>query len=285
MQYIAGFVIIVGIIGVISYLLIIGGILIWPIFNLLAYLKVLIFPYAVRKQYGSNIAVLNSNSFDQEITTEDKNEMIKLGSEMSSIQNSVLEMEGRLSDLGSLTRNKDGSISQRSNAGKEAYELTESIRSKEGTVYRIKGDIGMIKKKPWFAWHLWKTRSARYLGNRDAIIFMLIGFPIFFFILSHFNLLELRFPTYENLLEIYIYIIFIAPITDYFDISVFKDEVFSFLISYDYAVLLSNSYKKVFTLYNWAIVTLPMPISTLLVYLVSNSIHTSKAKRIEPNYT
>lgn len=285
MQYIAGFVLVVGIIGVIIYLLIIGGILIWPIFNLLAYLKVLIFPYAVRKKYGSNLEVLNPSSFDQEITTEDNNEILKLSAEMDAIQNSVLQMEGRLSELGSLTRNKDGSISQRSNAGKEGYELTESISSKEGTISRIKGEIGVIKDKPWFAWHLWKTRRARYLGNRDSIIFMVIGFPIFFFILSHFNLLELRFPTYENLLEIYIYIIFIAPITDYFDISVFKDDVFSFLISYDYALLLSNSYKKVYTLYNWAIVTLPMPISTFLVYLVSNSIHTSKAKRIEPNYT
>ena len=285
MQYIAGFVLVVGIIGVIIYLLIIGGILIWPIFNLLAYLKVLIFPYAVRKKYGSNLEVLNPSSFDQEITTEDNNEILKLSSEMDTIQNSVLQMEGRLSELGSLTRNKDGSISQRSNAGKEGYELTESIRSKEGTISRIKGEIDVIKDKPWFAWHLWKTRRARYLGNRDSIIFMVIGFPIFFFILSHFNLLELRFPTYENLLEIYIYIIFIAPITDYFDISVFKDDVFSFLISYDYALLLSNSYNKVYTLYNWAIVTLPMPICTFLVYLVSNSIHTSKAKRIEPNYT
>ena len=59
----------------------------------------------------------------------------------------------------------------------------------------------------------------------------------------------------------------------------------SLSVSYDYALLLSNSYNKVYTLYNWAIVTLPMPICTFLVYLVSNSIHTSKAKRIEPNYT
>ena len=136
--------------------------------------------------------------------------------------------------------------------------------------------------QPEIAWYGWRTMRARYLGNRDAIIFMLIGFPAFFFILSHFNLLELRFPTYENIVEIYIYIIFIAPITDYFDISVFKDGVFSFVISYDYAVLLSSAYKKIFTLYNWVIVTLPMPISTLLVYFVSNSFHTYKAKSIKP---
>ena len=89
MQYIAGFVIIVAIIGVIAYLLIIGGILIWPIFNILAYLKVLIFPSAVRKKYGSNLAGQNSSFFDQAITTEDNNEIIKLGSVINSLKNSL----------------------------------------------------------------------------------------------------------------------------------------------------------------------------------------------------
>ena len=78
MQALLGLVFI-GIIGVIIYFLVIGGVLFWPILNILAYLKVLIFPSVVRKKYGSKIALLNSSSFDQEITTEDKNEIKNLG--------------------------------------------------------------------------------------------------------------------------------------------------------------------------------------------------------------
>ena len=121
----------IGIIGVIIYFLVIGGVLFWPILNILAYLKVLIFPSLRLKKYGSKIALLNSSSFDQEITTEDKNEIKKHRSDLNVWKDGLLKFERRLSELGSLPRNKDGSISQRSNAGKEGYELTESIRSKE----------------------------------------------------------------------------------------------------------------------------------------------------------
>ena len=48
-----------------------------------------------------------------------------------------------------------------------------------------------IKNKPWRAWKIWLTRHGRYLGNRDSLLFMLIGFPVFFFILSNFITMEL----------------------------------------------------------------------------------------------
>jgi hypothetical protein len=76
MQYIIGF----GIAGIILYFLVIGGILIWPLINVAAYLKVLIFPRAVRKKYGSSAAILSNDSFDQEITDEDNNEVETLHS-------------------------------------------------------------------------------------------------------------------------------------------------------------------------------------------------------------
>ena len=288
------------------FLLVIGGILIWPLFNLSAYLKVLIFPSAVRKKYGSNISGKNSSFFDQAITAEDEENLKKLSSEITSVKDSlnskinsfetsIQRLSLELSKLGDLPRNKDGTISQRSNAGKEGHRLAESIDQEKREIRRItiiaeeeissaENSISNIKNKPWRTWKIWITRHGRYLGNRDSLIFMLIGFPVFFFILSHFNLLELRFPTFENIAEIYIYIVFVGPIAIFLDISVFKYDVFSLLINYEQALNLHKYYYKVFTIYNWVIVTLPMPISTLVVYLVSKLIHTSKAKSIEPNY-
>ena len=69
--------------------MVIGGILIWPLINVVAYLKVLIFPRAVRKKYGSSVAVLSNDSFDQEITDEDENEVKKIVKEaMTSVSSS-----------------------------------------------------------------------------------------------------------------------------------------------------------------------------------------------------
>ena len=46
---------VLGIVLFIGYILLIGAIIIWPIFNILAYLKVLIFPRPIRKKYGISI--------------------------------------------------------------------------------------------------------------------------------------------------------------------------------------------------------------------------------------
>ena len=54
------------------------------------------------------------------------------------------------------------------------------------------------------------------------------------------------------------------------------------MISYDYAVMLAKNYDKVYTLYNWAVTSLPMPILTLLVYVISKSIHANKTMVLEP---
>ena len=42
--------------------------------------------------------------------------------------NSIQELSIELSNLGNLTKNRDGSISQRSDAGKKGYQISESIR-------------------------------------------------------------------------------------------------------------------------------------------------------------
>ena len=139
-----------------------------------------------------------------------------------------------------------------------------------------------ILAKPHVAWNDWSLRYGRYLGNRDSIIFMIIGFPIFFLILGKSNILELNYPTFVNLVEIYIYITFVASVSNIFDISLCKEGLFSILIHYDYAIMLTKNYDKVFTLYNWAIMTLPMPLITLIVYFFSKSIHVNKTTVLEP---
>ena len=53
------------------YFLIVGGILIWPIVNVLAYLKVLLFPSAVRKIHGVDLDVLSNTQFTSSISYSD----------------------------------------------------------------------------------------------------------------------------------------------------------------------------------------------------------------------
>ena len=278
MQYIIG----LGIAGIILYFLVIGGILIWPLINVVAYLKVLIFPRAVRKKYGSSVAVLSNDSFDQEITDEDDNEVKTLHSLATKLNSRRTKLHNELGALGDLSRNKDGSISQRSKAGKEGQRLTDEIYSIEQEIETYVGASRLILQKPHVAWTDWSHRYGRYLGNRDSIIFMVVGFPVFFFILGQINLLELNYPTFENLVEIYIYVTFVAPVSDILSISLFKEGFFSLLISYDYAVMLTKNYDKVYTLYNWMVTSLPMPILTLLVYVISKSIHVNKTTALEP---
>ena len=268
--------------GILLYFLLIGGVLIWPLINIIGYLKVLIYPRAVRKKYGSNIVALSKNSFDQEITEEVKNEITNLVAEEKKLINSLKKLESDLAALGELSRNKDGSISQRSNAGKKGQRLTDLIASIEREIYGGMKACWVLENKPHSAWDEWSSRYGRYLGNRDSIIFMIVGFPIFFATLANFNLLELRNPTFVNIAEIYIYIVFVAPMVDVFDISLYKEGAFSLFISYNYAVLLSERFNTVYTLYNWMIVTLTMPLLTLFTYFISRKIYVNRTKIVEP---
>lgn len=279
MQYILG----LGAGLVILYFLIIGGILIWPILNAIAYLKVLIFPWSVRKKYGTSISDLSSESFDIEVTEEDIIQLKKLESIKSQLSRTLTDFKKQLKNLGPLKKNKDGTISQRSKAGKEGVKISEELSSLDQEFDFYCGEILAILDKPWSAWCSWSYRYARYLGNRDAIFFMIIGFPVFFLVLGQLNLMGLKYPTFENIVEIYIYITFVAPVSSIFDISVFKEGVFSAFVSYDYAVMLTRNYDHVFTLYNWAVMTLPMPILTLLFYFISKLRYVRQTQAIAPN--
>ena len=112
---------------------------------------------------------------------------------------------------------------------------------------------------------------------------MAVGFPTFFFIISQFNLLGLKFPTFENVLEIYVYVTFVAPVSDIFDVALFKSGFFSMFVSHEYAMELTRNYDKVYSFYNWMVLTIPMPILVLILYCISREIHINKTQHLEPS--
>ena len=240
-----------------AYILISGGVIIWPLFNMLAFLKVKFFPRPVRKKYGSDINTLSKNSFDKEITQEDKKIIKKLNDsikgrkdQIKGLESSINEKKKALSSLGKLKRNKDGSINQRSNAGKEGHRIVEMISSDEYDISSLdalianeKDSIRDIYLKPHDAWKNWSARYGRYLGNKTSIIFMVVGFPIFFFTLAIFNVLDLNNSTFKNIVDAYIYLIYVEPISAVFGIDSFKDGISSIFVSYDYAVRLGLDYE------------------------------------------
>lgn len=278
MYYMIGF----GFVMIVLYFLIIGGILIWPILNAIAYLKVLIFPWPVRKKYGTSISELSNESFDIEITEEDVALLKKLETMKSKLARNMAGLNKRFISLGPLKKNKNGTISQRSKAGKEGVIISQEINSLNDQINFNSSEIFSILDKPWSTWCSWSERYGRYLGNRDAIFFMLLGFPAFFLVLGQLNPMDLKYPTFDNLVEIYIYITFVAPVSNILDISLFKEDFFSTFISYDYAVMLTKNYDHVFTFYNWAVITLPMPILTFLFYFLSKIRYARQAAVLRP---
>jgi hypothetical protein len=371
------FIVVIWLLYKIIYCLFSGAALMWPLINIFAYLKVLLFPRSIRKIYGSSIAALSKNSFDQEITEYDKEEIEKLCSRKNELYPKLQSLENDLGALPELSKNVDGSISKRSNAGKQWYSITDNIKSVKGELSSLKSRGRSLEKKPYDAWNNWSKRYARYLGNRDSIIFMIVGFPVFFLTLLNINFIESYFPyeetrikvthesskpivensstesadfvtgsesssnsnvnevgmgiwevdanqtnqnkkefeaaeqagenlmaieaqsvpvkdsienegsyevKFKNIMEIYMYVAFVGPVLSiYNDISLFQEGVFSSLISYDYAVHLKLNYDKVFTFINWVLVTLTMPILTLLCFCISWSIHKQKTIPIEPD--
>jgi hypothetical protein len=277
-----------------------GVALMWPLINIFGYLKVLLFPRSVRKIYGSSLAALSKNSFDQEITGYDKKEIAKLFSRKNELHPKLQSLKKDLGALQGLKKNIDGAISKRSNAGKQWYSITDNIESVQSELSQLKRRGRYLEKKPYDAWNNWSNRYARYLGNRDSIIFMIVVFPVFFITLLNINFIESYYPyapqlkvpillqnyevKFKNIMEIYIYIAFVGPVLSvYNDISLFQEGVFSSLISYDYAVHLKLNYDKVFTFPNWVLVTLTMPILTLLCFWTRWSVHKKETIIIEPD--
>ena len=319
-----GFLLKLGFFSTLLYLITMGGILIWPLINLFAFLKVYLFPSKIRKKYGVELATID---FHDEITNEDKNEIIQyknaikieknemenkikiirnqFSKEINSIKEELANKEKTLQSLNphSLSKNVDGSFSQKSKDGKKAVILVNEIGqikthlndknhklNKEiakitqiNNVYQtdLETKIKNINGKPNVSWLMWKGRLQRYIANRDSLIFMLFAFPIFFVILSFSNLNNGSL-TFLSVTEIYVYNVFVGPILTYFELSSFKG-MFSLLISYEYAVYLDKNYKNFFDFYTWAIVTLPMPFLTLSVFFISYQRQFKKAELVNPN--
>ena len=303
-----------GIAGLIVYFLIVGGILVWPIVNMLAYLKVLLFPSAVRKIHGVDLNVLSNTQFTSSISysdveyyeefesmTETNVKAIKAertaDTEIKKLEKLIKSGNDQFEALGNLSKNKDGSISQRSNKGKQGVELQKSINSHERDLGQINGKYSSeIEKyensleierdklfsRPFNDWLEWRGRMGRYLGNRDSIIFMAVGFPVYFLILSIFSWLDITETSFLGIVELYVYTVFVGPVAAIFDLDVFKEGTFSILVSYDYASYLSRSWDSAFTFYNWFLLTLPMPILTLSTYAIRYHQHTSRGDTVRP---
>ena len=303
MPYLIALGVIAVIAGFVGYVIIIGIILIWPLFNLLAYLNVLVFPSKIRKKYGTD---LESIDFSQEVTNDDMQEiknlekLIKtikeeLKTKLNRLQGDLGLLTGKLNKLNpsSLKKNKDGTFSLRSKAGKEATNLSQQIYSVNSKIEnerefsskrekKTREDIIHIKNKPWDAWRLWKGRYVRYLGNRSSLVFMLIGFPIFFYALTWFEFEFLGAPKFSESIDMYVFYVFVGPVLNFFDTSIFNGSIYSMYISVDYATDLQSRFAKNFAIGSWATVTLPMPVLTLLWFSGAASFLEDEAKKIEP---
>lgn len=282
---------VIAIISFIGYLLIAGAIIIWPIFNILAYLKVLIFPRPIRKKYGTNLEELSKDSFQVEVAATDKNDIKSHTSSITLLKNKISNYEKEVSNitkliksLGNLKRNNDGSYSKRSKAGKEANILVKNrsdvkyaIAEKQYEIKLIQEKISHIKNKPWHAWNEWSSRYARYLSNQNSIIFMLVGFPVFFAILGFLNSYS-----FSQTFHLYVYISYIQPISDIIGIQSFQTGFSSNFISFEYATASIDMYEGVFSFWSWILYTLSMPILTLIFFLSSYKSYKNKARKVEP---
>mgnify|MGYP001296626276 CR=1 FL=1 len=304
---------VIAIISFVGYLLIAGAIIIWPIFNILAYLKVLMFPRPIRKKYGTDLSKLNKDSFEIEVSKKDEDNIKKyktsiislknkLKTDVESIKKSISVLNAKVSNisseisaLGSLKKNNDGSFSQRSKAGKEAHALDSKRQDIKGDIYlqenniedlkfnnknqieEIEIIIKNIKNKPWIAWSEWSSRYARYLSNKNSIIFMLVGFPIFFAILGLLNSYS-----FLQAFHLYVYISYIQPIADIIGIQSFQNGFSSNFISYEYATKSIANHDGAFSFWSWIFYTLTMPVMTIIYFSSSYNAYKTKAGKIEP---
>ena len=58
---------------------------------------------------------------------------------------------------------------------------------------------------------------------------------------------------------------------------------FTMFVSHEYAMELTRNYDKVYSFYNWMVLTIPMPILVLILYYISREIHINKTKHLEPS--
>ena len=144
--------------------LVLGGLIIWPIINLIAYLKVLLFPHRIRRKYGTDIAKLTNQSFDLAISDEEHLNIKKLKSSIAKrikdvatnkkalpakikaveevLASKIIPIRERIDSYrrsipAGLTKNSDGRYSRRSAAGKDAFRTMEYIDSARSEIWKL----------------------------------------------------------------------------------------------------------------------------------------------------
>lgn len=145
--------------------LVLGGLIIWPIINLIAYLKVLLFPHRIRRKYGTNIAKLTNQSFELAISDEEHLNIKKLKSSIAKrikdvatkkkalpakikaveevYASKIIPIQKRIDSFkqsipAGLSKNSDGKYSRRSAAGKAAFRTSEYIDSDKSEIWELR---------------------------------------------------------------------------------------------------------------------------------------------------
>lgn len=322
--------------------LLLGGLIIWPIINLIAYLKVLLFPHRIRRKYGTNINKLTNQSFELEISDEEHLNIKKLKSSIAkrikdvatkekalpakikaveeALPPKIIPIQEQIDSLkqsipSGLTKNSDGSYSQRSNAGKAAYSTSIKIDNLESKIWQLQYErdsqrtelekavgqdeakknnendqnhINEIKNKSWYGWNDWRLRYARYSTNKMSIIFMAWGFPLFFTVLAFMSdLAPTDTSSFTELwllqLDLYTYLIYVNPISSFFGADVFKDGIFGFFLSYEYTNFLTYKFSELkIGFVDWSIYAFTMPVLTLIVFKYSYPSFIKETNSIEP---
>jgi hypothetical protein len=334
MQNLAWAVIGLSFVGFICYFLIIGGILIWPIVNALAYLKVRLFPSSVRKKYGQNVGEISANDFLcrdvfphigklEELENQNKKAEHALKKakpkikalekerdndpEIKKLREKISNLNRLKARLGPIRRNKDGSLDKRNKNALAYQQCSDILRNCENqlakkvgtynveinkwrneataTHNRLSKFLNLANDRAYDVWDEWRGRLGRYLGNRDSLIFMAIGFPVYFLILSVFPILsgDDSRSFFIGVVELYIYAVFVGPVIGISDLQTFQGGISTAFISFEYAQYLQGYYDKSFTFYNWTVLTLPMPFLTICVYALRYHQHSSCADSVMPD--
>jgi hypothetical protein len=128
----------------------------------------------------------NKSIKDFWITSEEKVEYLNLLKKLKIVNEEVLKYENKLNEIKitakneNISRNIDGSISNRSNRGKEInkhiYEYSKEIKSFKNIRYNINNEIWSLCRKPFKKWSNLKVSFSLYNALASALVIWFVAF-------------------------------------------------------------------------------------------------------------
>lgn len=235
-----------------------GAILLWPLYNLYKYISARIKASTFLKELGENP---EPNLFYKlSVSNDDKMRLYELGNSASEGMESLKDLQTQLANLGTLTKNKDGSYSQRSAAGKQAFKISQEISSYTYSLHKIENEIHSILNKPKKMWGAWKTCMVQYRANKNALLVMLFLFPVLFYLLG-----RIADQNFIYGMKLYLYASFILPS------QILGDITSLYIVPLTELNDFGEPFKQGFVWQTWAIAMLPVPIMTYIFYKVSKA--------------